>query len=202
MIIDLHTHSIKSDDGRAKVDNYCKWIRKKELPIDGFVLTEHRQFDDESDYRHLEDEYGLVILKASEVETDYGHVLVFGVNEDLVNTFDFADVTNPIGDVLAAAERCGAFAAPCHPGRKRVGLFSHYEEKGSVEGVHTVEVLNGGSIPGEEFGYKTFGGSDSHIVSRIGYCATDFASDSIETIDDLIAELRTGKYQPVTYREQ
>ena len=54
----------------------------------------------------------------------------------------------------------------------------------------------------EEFGYKTFGGSDSHIVSRIGYCATDFASDSIETIDDLIAELRTGKYQPVTYREQ
>jgi histidinol phosphatase-like PHP family hydrolase len=211
MIIDLHTHSIKSDDGRAKVDNYCKWIRKKELPIDGFVLTEHRQFDDESDYRHLEDEYGLVILKASEVETDYGHVLVFGVNEDLVNTFDFADVTNPIGDVLAAAERCGAFAAPCHPGRKRVGLFSHYEEKGSVEGVHTVEVLNGGSIPGEdelsvakaeEFGYKTFGGSDSHIVSRIGYCATDFASDSIETIDDLIAELRTGEYQPVTYREQ
>ena len=45
MILDLHTHSIRSDDGRAKVDNYCQWIRKKELPLDGLVLTEHRQFD-------------------------------------------------------------------------------------------------------------------------------------------------------------
>jgi len=209
MILDLHTHSIKSDDGRAKVENYCKWIRKKELHLDGFVLTEHRQFDDESDYRHLEDEYGLTILKASEVETDYGHVLVFGVNEDLVNSFDFANVRNPIGMVLEAADRCGAFAAPCHPGRKRVGLFSHYDEKGVVDGVHTVEVFNGGSIPGEdelsvrrasEFGYRAFGGSDSHVVSRIGYCATDFAEARIETIDDLVSELAGGDYSPVSFR--
>jgi len=121
MILDLHTHSVRSDDGRAKVDNYCQWIRKKELPLDGFVLTEHRQYDDTSDYRDLEDQYGLLILKASEVETDYGHVLVFGVNEELTHAFDFARVDNHIGDVLAAARRCGAVAAPCHPGRPNVG---------------------------------------------------------------------------------
>ena len=28
----------------------------------------------------------------SEVETEYGHVLVFGVNEDLCAAFDFADI--------------------------------------------------------------------------------------------------------------
>ena len=55
MILDLHSHSIASDDGRAKVENYCQWIRKKSLPLDGFVLTEHRQFDDANDYRALED---------------------------------------------------------------------------------------------------------------------------------------------------
>ena len=70
MILDLHTHSIKSDDGKAKVKNYCQWIRKRGLELDGFVLTEHRQFDDESDYRKLEDEYGIPIMKASEVETE------------------------------------------------------------------------------------------------------------------------------------
>ena len=43
MILDLHNHSIKSDDGRARVESYCQWIRKKELPLDGFVLTEHRR---------------------------------------------------------------------------------------------------------------------------------------------------------------
>ena len=73
MILDLHNHSIKSDDGRAKVENYCQWIRKRELPLDGFVLTEHRQWDADSDYRKLEDESGLLILKGSEVETEYGH---------------------------------------------------------------------------------------------------------------------------------
>ncbi len=210
MILDLHTHSVVSDDGRAKVENYCKWIRKKELPLDGFVLTEHRQFDDQNDYSDLADEYGLVILKASEVETDYGHVLVFGVTPELVAAFDFADVTNPLPMVLERAEQFGAFAAPCHPGRKTVGLFAHYDNKGPVEGVHTVETLNGGSIPGEDdfsteraaaHGYRTFGGSDSHIVSRIGYCATEFDDDGITTINDLVEVLNHGQYRPVSFRD-
>jgi len=208
MILDLHTHSVRSDDGRAKVDNYCQWIRKKELPLDGFVLTEHRQFDATSDYRDLEDHYGLLILKASEVETDYGHVLVFGVNEDLTHAFDFARVDNPIGDVLAAARRCGAVAAPCHPGRPNVGLFAHYERKGPIEGVDLVEIYNGGSRPGEDemseaeadrHGYRGFGGSDSHIVSRIGYAATEF-DDPIRNIDDLVSALQAGRCRARTFR--
>ena len=69
MILDLHAHSIKSDDGRAKVRNYCQWIRSRDVGIDGFVLTEHRQFDFESDYSGLARDFDQVILKGSEVET-------------------------------------------------------------------------------------------------------------------------------------
>ena len=89
MILDLHAHSIKSDDGRAKVQNYCQWISAKNIPIDGFVLTEHRQFDNESDYSELGQKFGLTILKGAEVETEYGHVLVFGVTPALQEAFDF-----------------------------------------------------------------------------------------------------------------
>ena len=112
MILDLHTHSIASDDGRAKVENYCQWIQRRALPLDGFVLTEHRQFDDESDYSALEDEFGILILKASEVETEYGHVLVFGVNDDLQSAFDFERVDNLLATVLEESERCGAVILP------------------------------------------------------------------------------------------
>jgi predicted metal-dependent phosphoesterase TrpH len=208
MILDLHSHSIRSDDGRAKVDNYCQWIRRKELPIDGLVLTEHRQFDSESDYRALEDTYGLLILKASEVETDYGHVLVFGVNDDLLHAFDFARLDNPLPEVIDAANRCGGFAVPCHPGRRNVGLFSHYERRGPVEGVEVVEIYNGGSVPGDDersvegaarYGYRGIGGSDSHIVSRIGSCATEF-DDDIATIDDLVTAIRAGRCKARTWR--
>ena len=125
MILDLHTHSIKSDDGRAKVENYCQWIRARNIPIDGFVLTEHRQFDFESDYRALAEENGLVILKASEVETEYGHVLVYGVTEALTQAFDFSSINNALKDVLQAANDHGAVAVPCHPGRPKVGMFAH-----------------------------------------------------------------------------
>ena len=206
MILDLHSHSIASDDGRAKVENYCQWIRKKSLRLDGFVLTEHRQYDSANDYRALEDEFGLLILKASEVETEYGHVLVFGVNEDLEASFDFADIRNPLARVLEESKRCGAVAVPCHPGRPKVGMCAHWETKGEVEGVEIVETLNGGGREGENeealayaerYGWKQIGGSDSHIVSHIGRCATRF-DDEIRNIDDLVAALRGGGYEAVT----
>ena len=205
MILDMHSHSIASDDGRAKVENYCQWIQKKKIPIDGFVLSEHRQFDDANDYRALEDRFGLLILKASEVETEYGHVLVYGVNDDLKASFDFADIRNPLARVLEEAKRCGAVAVPCHPGRPKVGMCAHWETKGEVEGVEIVETLNGGSRDGENeeailyaerYGWKRIGGSDSHIVSHIGRCATRFTSD-IQNIDGLVSALKSDEYEAV-----
>ena len=202
MILDLHSHSIASDDGRAKVENYCQWIERRKLPLDGFVLTEHRQFDDQSDYRALEDRFGLLILKASEVETEYGHVLVFGVNDDLRAAFDFARIDNRLEVVLEAAKRCGAVAVPCHPGRPKVGLCAHWETLGPVAGVEIIETLNGGSRAGEDelalryaadHGWRRIGGSDSHIVSHIGRCATRF-EDAISDMDGLVAALGSGRF--------
>ncbi len=208
MILDLHNHSIRSDDGKAKVENYCQWIRRRALPIDGFVLTEHRQFDAESDYRALQEESGLLILKGSEVETDYGHVLVFGVNDDLLHAFDFARVDLPLELVLREIDRCGAVAVPCHPGRARVGMSAHIERLGPVAGVSIIETLNGGSRAGENeaaqalserYGYRGVGGSDAHIVSHIGHCATRF-EDDIESMDDLVNALHSGKFEALPCR--
>lgn len=205
MILDLHNHSIRSDDGKARVENYCQWIRRRGLALDGFVLSEHRQFDAESDYRALEDEFGLLILKASEVETDYGHVLVFGVNADLLAALDFARVDLPLAAVLRESERCGALAVPCHPGRPNVGLFAHYAARGPAEGVALVETLNGGSRGGENelaareaarYGYRGIGGSDAHIVSHIGRCATRF-EEPIGSAEQLVAELRAGRFEAI-----
>ncbi len=209
MILDLHSHSIVSDDGRAKVENYCQWIKRKEIPLGGFVLTEHRLYDDVSDYRSLEDEFGLLILKASEVETDYGHVLVFGVNPDLRAAFDFGQIGLSLYTVVQESERCGGIAVPCHPGRTRVGMCAHVEERGSVEGVQVIETLNGGSRGTENEdalaladlqGYHKMGGSDSHIVSHIGRCATRL-EEQVEDMDGLVAMLAKGRCEAVQLTE-
>ena len=207
MILDLHNHSIKSDDARAKVENYCQWIKRRELPIDGFVLTEHRQWDGESDYRAIEDATGVRILKGAEVETDYGHVLLFGVNEDLTNAFDFGRIGLSLAEVVAAATRCGGIAVPCHPGRTKVGMVAHAEARGGVEGVEVIETLNGGSRGtenddaiafAERNGYRGVGGSDAHIVSHIGRCATRFPRDVVDE-EDLVRALREGGYEAVRW---
>ncbi len=206
MILDLHAHSVKSDDGRAKVANYCQWIRKKEVPIDGFVLTEHRQFDADSDYGALGEEYGLRILKGSEVETEYGHVLVFGVTPGLTAALDFADIRLPLARVLEEAKRHGAVAVPCHPGRTRVGMCAHIDEYGIPEGVEIIEVYNGGSRGSEDEaahdlaesqGYRGIGGSDAHIVSHIGRCATRFPAP-IADVGELVEALRAGGFEALS----
>jgi predicted metal-dependent phosphoesterase TrpH len=208
MILDLHTHSVKSDDGRAKVQNYCQWIRTREIPIDGFVLTEHRQFDNESDYADLTAEFGLTVLKGSEVETEYGHVLVFGVTRALQRAFDFSDIHLPLARVIEACEQHGAIPVPCHPGRPRVGMHAHLAEYGVPAGVRIVEVYNGGSRDQEdeiaqamarEQGYLGIGGSDAHIVSHIGRCATRFAAD-IRSESELVDALRSGEFEAITNR--
>ena len=208
MILDLHTHSIKSDDGRAKVRNYCQWIRSRGIGIDGFVLTEHRQFDAESDYTELAEEFDLCILKGSEVETDYGHVLIFGVNDALRAAFDFGNIHLPLADVLSACKAHDAVAVPCHPGRKRVGMSAHLETLGVPKGVRIVETLNGGSREGEDDiaqamaqanHYIGIGGSDAHIVSHIGRCATRFPKP-VNTERELVDALRAEEFQAISLK--
>jgi len=210
MILDLHLHSELSDDSRAPVEAYLKLLQRKraERPLDGIVLTEHRQFDLQRDLRELEDRYGLLILNAAEVETDYGHVLVYGVNADILARFDFADVRLPAQEVISEVYRLGGVALPCHPGRPNVGLCAHYESKGPLDGVIAVEALNGGSKKGEDarvqelmrqYGYAGFGGSDSHLVSFVGIVATEFDAD-IRSMDDLVRELRGGRCRAVDFR--
>ena len=212
MILDLHTHSDASEDSRAPVETYMKWlVRKRDvLPIDGIVLTEHRQWDPHADYRPLEDKYGLLILRGAEVETDYGHVLVYGVNDDITGHFDFTNVRLSAQELIPAVARMGGLAVPCHPGRPTIGLCEHYEHKPPIEGVVAVEALNGGSRRGENervqhliehYGYHAVGGSDSHLVSFIGICATEFDGD-IRGIEDLVNALQGGGYRPLDFRDR
>ena len=210
MILDMHAHSIKSDDGRAKVENYCQWIKAKNISIDGFILTEHRQFDNESDYSELGKINDITILKGSEVETEYGHVLVFGVTLALQEEFDFSNINLELEQVIDACNKHDAIAVPCHPGRPRVGMAAHLEEFGVPNGVEVVEIYNGGSRENEDeiaiqmakqLSCSGIGGSDAHIVSQIGKCGTKFDAP-ITTINELVEALKSNSFTAVKIQQE
>lgn len=208
MYLDLHCHSVSSDDSRATVEQYVKWIqvlRKRGCTVDGIVLTEHRKFDFDKDYSQLAAEYGVLILKGSELDTRYGHFLVYGVTPALAKAVNLADVTMDARELMHAARQHDAIAFPAHPGRFGIGLVNYMEQGETFADVHIAERLNGGSRAGEneradalcrEQGYAGTGGSDAHLASHIAACLTHFPV-AIHNERDLVDALLTGGFAPV-----
>lgn len=211
MLLDLHVHSDASDDSRAPVEAYLSWIKKRgaTCPLDGFVLTEHRHFDFERDLRALEDRHQIRIFRGAEIETDYGHVLVFGVTREMTRHIDFSDVRLPAQRVVTEVARMGGAVVPCHPGRPTVGLWAHYQTKPALEGLVAIETLNGGSRKGEDeraedllkrYHLRGTGGSDAHMVSFIGRCATEFERP-LRDEEDLVEALTREAFRAVDLRD-
>ena len=208
MYLDLHSHSVSSDDSRATVEQYVKWVqllRKKGYTVDGIVLTEHRKFDFDKDYSQLAAEYNLLVLKGSELDTRYGHFLVYGVTEALAKEINLADVRLDARELMQAARRHQAIAIPAHPGRFGIGLVDYMEQGESFADVQIVERLNGGSRAGEneradqlcvEQNYRGTGGSDAHLTSQIAACLTSFPT-RIQNEQDLVEALLAGDFTPV-----
>ena len=212
MYLDLHCHSVSSDDSRATVEQYLKWIqvlRKRGYTVDGIVLTEHRKFDFDRDYAQLAGQYGVIVLKGSELDTRHGHFLVYGVTEALAREIDFADVRMDSRELMKAARRHNALAIPAHPGRFGIGLVDYMEQGEVFEDVHIVERLNGGSRPGENEravelcqrqGYLGTGASDAHLASHICTCVTRFKAN-IRNEPELVEALLSGEFRPVWLEE-
>ena len=208
MFIDLHTHSVSSDDSRAKVEQYVKWVgvlRRKGYRMDGFVLTEHRKFDFDKDYSALAAANDVLVLKGSELDTNCGHFLVYGVNEELASRIDLGDVHMDAPELVRIAEECGAIAFPAHPGRFGIGFCEYVGEVDGFDSVRIVEKLNGSNRPGEqeradelidEYGYLGTGGSDAHVVSAIGSCLTQFDGE-VRNERDIVELLRAGAFRAV-----
>ncbi len=216
MYIDMHSHSVSSDDSRATVEQYLKWIqvlRKRGHTIDAIVLTEHRKYDRDVDYTALGQEYGVLVLKGSELDTRYGHFLVYGVNDRLLKAVDFSDVTMDSLQLMKEAREHGAIAIPAHPGRPGIGLCKFIDDGVSFPDVHIAETLNGGSRAGEneralhlaqDRRYQGIGGSDAHLVSSIGTCLTWFKTDGkarIRNERELVEALLSCDYAPVRLEE-
>ena len=208
MYLDLHSHSVSSDDSRATVEQYVKFIqvwRKRGYTVDGIVLTEHRKFDFDKDYSQLAAEYDVLILKGSELDTRYGHLLVYGVTQALTKEVNLADVRLDARQLMQAARQHDAIAIPAHPGRFGIGLVDYMEQGESFADVHIVERLNGGSRAGEneradrlcqEQNYLGTGGSDAHLASHIGACLTSFPAN-IRNEQELVDALLSGDFTPV-----
>ena len=67
MILDMHVHTVASDDSTATITGYIDIILayRHLHPFDGFVLTEHRSYTPGLDLQRYWDEFGVLVTRTT-----------------------------------------------------------------------------------------------------------------------------------------
>ncbi len=210
MIIDMHVHTRASGDSSATVGKYCRLIKRyrKTHPFHGLVITEHCIFHQQGTYQKIADLFDVLILQGVEVDTNLGHLLLYGITEKFLKRVDVSRRNLNSQKVIKIINDCGGIAIPAHPFRNsHYGLALTKKEINSDE-ISIIEELNG-SNSGEQNKKATaliertnlrgIGGSDAHYVNRAWFlnCATEFEKP-IYSIQDLVKELRHGHFRAIS----
>jgi predicted metal-dependent phosphoesterase TrpH len=205
----MHVHTAASDDSTATIAGYIELILayRQTHPFDGFVLTEHRTFTPGLNLQRYWDEYGVLVVQGIEMDTNLGHLLVYGVNERILQRIDLTRRMHDGRRIIAELTNLGAVAAPSHPFRE--SAFGSVLERNFAEvaGVHILESYNGqnrcqqndrATLLATQHELRSLGGSDAHFLSPEWFltCATEF-DDTITSMAELVEALHYGTYRPI-----
>ncbi|MCC6382553.1 MAG: PHP domain-containing protein [Dehalococcoidia bacterium] len=206
--VDLHCHT-GWGSGDSHTDPNVLVAQAKAFGLDGICITEHNQLWDQRKVEQLSDKHGFLVIGGIEVDTDVGHVLVYGLRAPrrfirLPTIEELRRMVDEVGGAMVVA----------HPFRKRqkpptaefcsgVGLefVERALELPFFDLVDGVEVQNGiagplerafaGVVAGERC-LPTTGGSDTHRHPEVGTTFTVFPG-GIRNEQDLIDALKAGE---------
>lgn len=215
MLIDLHVHTNHgSGDSNLVPDELV--IEASRIGLDGACLTEHNRTWERLELEQFAQKNGhLLMVRAIEVETNMGHITVFGLDRYVSGIWDISQLRKVSDDV-------GAFMVVAHPFRRLFLPVKRSENllfKGMEYPPTTVEeaaahpvfqyadaIEANGSDTDEEremavavaqyLGKPSVGGSDVHSVNGLGACVTLFPQP-IRSEEEFLKALRTGGYYPV-----
>jgi predicted metal-dependent phosphoesterase TrpH len=195
MLIDLHIHTRRGS--RCSVLHTKDLVRQaKEMHLDAVCITDHNTANAVERVRKIGKENGLIVIGGMEVRCQEGDVLAFGLQEPPAHRITAKDLIEQV-------RRVGGASVVAHPFRASAPSLGR--KIFEVQGFDAIEVLNGNSAAEEnrmaqEAAQKLqlpgTGGSDAHSRKSVGKYVTEFDDDSIESEQDLIAALKSGRYRP------
>ncbi len=209
MLIDLHNHTFPlSDDSFLRPHELIQ--AAKAAGLDGIAITEHDFFWDSREVEALGEEHGLLVLPGVEINTEDGHMLVFGIHQYIFGMHRASFLKQVV-------DKAGGALVIAHPYRRRFdpkvhatdGHRDHAVERAcateALGFAHAIEVNNGrgseaenafSAEVGQRLGLPGVATSDAHKVTDIGRRATEFQGE-IRSVGDLVRELKRGRFRPV-----
>jgi predicted metal-dependent phosphoesterase TrpH len=211
MLIDLHTHTRPiSWDSDLTPDQLIDL--SKAAGLDGVCFTEHDYFWDGAECRALAERHDFLVLPGVEVNTEDGHLLVFGLQKYQYGMHRIEQLTSMV-------DAAGGAMIAAHPYRRYMPWY-HLDEPDLEKALsralanpaykHCValEAWHGRAAPQqnafsqrlcERLEMRASGGSDAHQPPHVARCATRFERP-VRTLEELIAELKAGRFQGVDLR--
>ncbi len=216
-LFDLHIHTTKgSSDSSLTPEDLI--LEADRLGLRGLCLTEHSGPWDRHEFTKFASLHNVVLIRAMEVETDFGHMLAFGMDR-------YQAGYNKAAELRKAATAAGGYVITAHPfrgvlsgaGRSRALIYQSIPdplpEKPEDALDHpvfkladAVEVANGGTIDRENdfamavaglLKLPVTGGSDAHSTHGLGKFLTEFA-DEVNTEAEFLKALHSKQFHPVT----
>ena len=207
MIIDLHTHTSPGSDD-SFIDVPALVSRAKKTGLDGVCFTDHDWFWKRDAIDELRLEHDFLILPGVEMNTDEGHLLVFGLDKytfGMHRTRFLKQVLDDVGGVMVLAH---PYRRNMYYGEDMETSVERYSHSPVFEFVDILETHNGRATERQSrfsqelcrrLELKATGGSDAHQISDMPSGATFFERD-ISTGEELITELKAGRFHPVDLR--
>ncbi len=209
MIIDIHTHTYPTSvDSFIEADELI--VEAKRIGLDGVCITDHDGFWDHSEVESLSKRHDFLVLPGCEVTTEEGHLLVYGLKRYIfgMHRADFVKdkLDRERGAMVVAHPYRRVYRKGAHTSEDAYAEMMERAARNRVFGmVDAVEVMNGRGLPEENafsgdmarrFGLPGTGASDAHKLDDLGSFATEFERN-VTSLDDLIAELRAGRFRAV-----
>jgi predicted metal-dependent phosphoesterase TrpH len=211
-VIDLHVHTTRgsSDSNLSPEDMVAE---SKRLGVPGLCITEHNSLWDRHEFAAFARKHDMLLIRGVEVDTEMGHVLVFGMEDYVSGISRIAELRRVVDDAKGFMITAHPFRGIHNPGgfgrpylyRDTAEMPDTVEEASehAVFGLaDAVEVANGNTIDSENafargvaerLGMKGTGGSDAHSVHGLGRCFTVF-EDDVRSEEEFIEALRRGRY--------
>ncbi len=214
MIADLHVHTRLSSDSNVAPEQYLEFAKSAGRGLGAICFTEHRLFPSNAElgglYGKLAERFQIAIFKGIEADTDLGHLLLFGVTDEVTRRFDLTARMLKSDGLIEVIHHEGGVAIPAHPFRDS-GYGARLDALLSRHGaaIGAVEVLNGQNSPVEnqraedaalKLGLTAVGGSDAHFATEKWFMtvATEFERD-VKTVEQMCTEIRAGRVRPYRF---